>query len=701
MSSSSATSTNRDSAALSSLLASFSAYLESDGEYYQAKRSAKVRVVGRSPFLGGASSSYSSSFSSSSTSSSSRLSLGPPPPPPDVGGVGGGGRPSPIVSSSSSAVQSRPRAVSSAGRRPPTATTGGGPSNSTLVSTLAPSSSAAKGGLVGSSNGGGGGGSSAERNSAAGPSFVSAASSPSTTTDVTSLTRRAVLELGVRDKLRNGVFKRATSSGLALALRFPQTAADAPPSSDRHSETKDGGRSLLHPRLHSREDGVVVFTSGAVPDGRQQQRQSDCLPAVGDASLRWNRSINDEIRAVARERGDAIARREDGGGSATSGADDKPSAKKIRFIFDTEDLLDAVKRIECNNSNSSFSPNCGLIKLVVSTPTFAALRHRFAELHPSNFHIGLDDTLNDSTRFIHHRQLVGQRVLAENYIPVTRQYAKFGVPASLRPQMYRCALGLSPEVSPAEVDYYRSLLRRVDGLKFPVEDDLNRMDLGYITNDFTFFPFSELLLGVVMAFSRDPWILDNAAFVTHEPLVHEFADGSSVRVPSSGVHPFKGFCKYAAPLALIYQDAASVYATMRAMYAQYWCRLNVLHSDASTLVSLCKTFEDLLMCVCPALFLHLNALECPPLSIAFSWLHLGFVGYLEVEQVLLLWDRVLAFDDLSIVAVLAASVFVFRQEVLLCAANAEQAKAAFSDLGARLKVVTLLQAFLFPEALKR
>ena len=360
-----------------------------------------------------------------------------------------------------------------------------------------------------------------------------------------------------------------------------------------------------------------------------------------------------------------------------------------------------MKRIDCNNTYSHLIPSYGLIKLRVSTPSFTELRRRYAELHPSNFHIGLDDTLNDSTRFIHHRQQVGLRVLSENYIPVTRQYAKFGVPASLRPAMYRCALGLAPEVSDKEVEHYRSLLRRVESLKFPVEDELNRMDLGYISNDFTFFPFGEVLLGVVLAFSRDPWVLHNASVVTHDPLLHDLPDGSRVLVPSSGVHPFKGFCKYAAPLALIYQDAEAVYFTFRAMYASYWCRLNVLHSGEGTLLHLCKSFEDLLSRQCPLLFLHLNALGCPPLTIAFPWLHLTFVGYLEVEQVLLLWDRVLAYDDLALLPALACAIFVLRGELLLGASNAEQVKAAFVDLGARLKVVTLLQTFLFPEVLKR
>ena len=46
--------------------------------------------------------------------------------------------------------------------------------------------------------------------------------------------------------------------------------------------------------------------------------------------------------------------------------------------------------------------------------------------------------------------------------------------------------------------------------------------------------------------------------------------------------------------------------------------------------------------------------------------------YFEVEQVLLLWDRILGFDTLTILPVVAAAIFVFRSRSLLAAADAQE-----------------------------
>ena len=59
--------------------------------------------------------------------------------------------------------------------------------------------------------------------------------------------------------------------------------------------------------------------------------------------------------------------------------------------------------------------------------------------------MGLDDKIEDSDRFMEQRHVLGKKVIEDGYIPVARQYAKFGAPASLRPAIWRIILGL-PEV---------------------------------------------------------------------------------------------------------------------------------------------------------------------------------------------------------------------------------------------------------------
>ena len=50
-------------------------------------------------------------------------------------------------------------------------------------------------------------------------------------------------------------------------------------------------------------------------------------------------------------------------------------------------------------------------------------------------------------------------------------------------------------------------------------DELFQMDVQHIADNDHYFPFEELLHNVVLAFSRDPWVLQNSHVRTHKPLL--------------------------------------------------------------------------------------------------------------------------------------------------------------------------------------
>ena len=74
-----------------------------------------------------------------------------------------------------------------------------------------------------------------------------------------------------------------------------------------------------------------------------------------------------------------------------------------------------------------------------------------------------------------------------------------------------------------------------------------------------------------------------------------------------------------------------------------------------------QLFEHLVHAMIPETVFHLLQLGCPPLHFAFHWIVNLFVEYLPVKEVLLLWDRILGFDSLELLPLLAASIFVFRK----------------------------------------
>lgn len=69
----------------------------------------------------------------------------------------------------------------------------------------------------------------------------------------------------------------------------------------------------------------------------------------------------------------------------------------------------------------------------------------------------------------------------------------------------------------------------------------------------------------------------------------------------------------------------------------------------------------------PVLAAH-SAPRLPPLlsipflslQVALPWLSSGFVGYLGPGEVLALWDRVIGYDSLLVLPLLAAAVLIFR-----------------------------------------
>ena len=86
-------------------------------------------------------------------------------------------------------------------------------------------------------------------------------------------------------------------------------------------------------------------------------------------------------------------------------------------------------------------------------------------------------------------------------------------------------------------------------------------------------------------------------------------------MPPCSIQPFLGFATYFAPLCYVIKHRPSLYTVSRILFCQLWCRLNVLSSDANTLLSVCKTFECLLIQLQPRLFMHLVNIGVQPLKV--------------------------------------------------------------------------------------
>ncbi|MXQ81705.1 hypothetical protein E5288_WYG011870 [Bos mutus] len=77
------------------------------------------------------------------------------------------------------------------------------------------------------------------------------------------------------------------------------------------------------------------------------------------------------------------------------------------------------------------------------------------------------------------------------------------------------------------------------------------------------------------------------------------------------------------------------------------------------------------------------------LRISFKWMVRAFSGYLATDQLLLLWDRILGYNSLEILAVLAAAVFAFRAVNLMEVTSLAAAEPNNATSGALLKYRSL------------
>jgi hypothetical protein len=256
---------------------------------------------------------------------------------------------------------------------------------------------------------------------------------------------------------------------------------------------------------------------------------------------------------------------------------------------------------------------------------------------------------------------------------------------------------LSVSVTVKDRSYFQTLQEQADQWSY-LTDDMYLLDLQRAIDSSDYFVFEDNLKSAILAFTRDAHVRDAAPRVNgavSDAFALSFASNDSV--PPNGVLPFSGLIMYLAPLTYLTTDTVEMYFIFREMYARYWSRLNCISSDAGTILHLCKLFEDLVARSTPAAAFHLVNAGISPLEIAFPWIQSAFSGVLEIQQVLLLWDRVVGFDSPEIIAYLAAALFHFRASELLHATTREAVDELFAEL-LEVQVVPLLQSYLFANA---
>uniref|UniRef100_A0A3P8ZWK3 Rab-GAP TBC domain-containing protein n=1 Tax=Esox lucius TaxID=8010 RepID=A0A3P8ZWK3_ESOLU len=385
---------------------------------------------------------------------------------------------------------------------------------------------------------------------------------------------------------------------------------------------------------------------------------------------------------------------------------DEPDLSRFRPVYAPKDFLEVLISLRNPNHDSSEEASSksywGLVQVPLQVRDIPQMREAYSELCLTSGQLGIDDLTHVPPG---ESLLMCTDVLTSSVLPVlseqdsaaAQQYSRQGCPTGLRADLW--SLILNSTNSPEDVLHYNQLKAGVIHHDLLVDKLIYKDVKLTASNDDYYFVFEDYLYQVLLCFSRDTAVLDHFSYNSATP-PKSYIQGRvgeeefAVVYPPNGVIPFHGFSMYVAPLCFLYNEPSKLYAVFREMYVRYFFRLHSISSSASGIVSLCLQFERLLQTHLPQLFYHLREIGAQPLRVAFKWMVRAFSGYLSTDQLLLLWDRVLGYDSLEIVAVLAAAVFAFRAENLMEVTSLASAEAVLADLST-LKVMPLIQIFLF------
>ncbi|XP_036407439.1 TBC1 domain family member 19 [Megalops cyprinoides] len=381
---------------------------------------------------------------------------------------------------------------------------------------------------------------------------------------------------------------------------------------------------------------------------------------------------------------------------------DEPDLSRFRPVYAPKDFLEVLISLRNPNHNcsdeASSRSHWGLIQVPLGVRDVREMREGFSELGLMTGQLGIDDhTHVPPDLFEAEHVRIGKRVLSERDSAAAQQYSRQGCPTGLRADLWALILNCTNE--PEDIMHYEQLKSGVINHDLLVDNLIYKDVKLTASNDDYYFVFEDYLYQVLLCFSRDTAVLEHFRYNSATPPKSyiqgkQGVEGYAVVYPPNGVIPFHGFSMYVAPLCFLYNEPARLYRIFREMYLRYFFRLHSISSSPSGIVSLCLQFEKLLQTHLPQLFYHLREIGAQPLRIAFKWMVRAFSGYLSTDQLLLLWDRILGYDSLEIVAALAAAVFAYRAENLMEVMSLAAAEAVLADLST-LKVMPLLQIFLF------
>uniref|UniRef100_A0A3B3YPP8 Rab-GAP TBC domain-containing protein n=1 Tax=Poecilia mexicana TaxID=48701 RepID=A0A3B3YPP8_9TELE len=473
-----------------------------------------------------------------------------------------------------------------------------------------------------------------------------------------------------------------------------------------HSQIERQAKDCLHRpeiKLESLKEDVRSFlkTSGGLsqlPPSHPTaplEHLKEPLAYMRKAQASWEKRILKSLNSMSTELGVPLARKRPGAEQKelinkwNEMGTDEPGLQTLPRVFGPCSHLPVLISLRNPNHDScedvSARSHWGLIQVPLNIRDIPQLRQAYTELNLSSGQLGIDDLAHVHPG-IYRKQK--DSLVVEQDSAAAQQYSRRGCPTGLRAALWALILNSTNQLQ--DMMHYEQLRAGVIQHNLLVDNLIYKDVKLTASNDDYYFVFEDFLYQVLLCFSRDTAVLEHFKYNSATPpksYLHEKIHSAGIFI-YSGVIPFHGFSMYVAPLCFLYNEPSKLYSVFREMYIRYFFRLHSISSSFSGIVSLCLQFERLLQTHLPQLFYHLRQIGAQPLRIAFKWMVRAFSGYLSTDQLLLLWDRILGYDSLEVVAELSDlsfSLTIAPQAVL-------------ADLST-LKVIPLIQIFLFATAI--
>ncbi|XP_049802117.1 TBC1 domain family member 19 [Schistocerca nitens] len=428
------------------------------------------------------------------------------------------------------------------------------------------------------------------------------------------------------------------------------------------------------------------------------------LAYLRKAQLQWEKRVHKSLNSMCSELGVALAR--------LRLASDKDELiekwtelstydidlSQYRPVYAPKDFLEVLMWIRSPNYHTmDTGGNWDFTHIPLKVKSLNELRMLYQEISRGEPLLGVNPYMGSTTSNFPtlevERTVLGEKVIESNHAPVAQEFLKKGCPRGLRGHMWAQVLGAS--LKPTHHDYFNELKYYVLQYDLLVDKLIIKDVQLTASNDDQYFVYEDVLYQVMLCFSRDTEVLSifhhsasnpfHAVLKNKQPTIE-----NTVVFPPSGIIPFHGFTMYATPFLYLYDDPVAVYHTFRAFYMRYLFRLHEVSSHQQGILCLCLLFEKLLQRHESQLWFHFKHIKIQPARVVFKWLMRGFSGYLPPEQLLYLWDLVLAYDSLEVLPLLAVAILSFRKDNLLQVETLANVEAVLADLSS-LKVMPLLQ----------